>query len=260
MTTESALAILPEILKKIGLSEAEKNVYLTGLALGPALASALAEKSNVSRPLVYHALNELLEKGLVSKIGPKHGALFTVESPTRIKEVINRKHRELSSMDEEIDQVIRAFDVMSRVEQKAAVRVRFYNGTEGLKNIAAEVLDLAPEKIRSMANIPNILDAMQMEKAFLKYWFTELEKRGTKSLSLWSHRFVDENFRSARRELRIAPADITFSSNLLIYGDRIALFSGSRRIHAVVIEGGEFAQTMSMLFDQVWKKSKPIAQ
>ena len=91
-----------KILEKIGLSKGEIQVYLAGLKLGPALASALSKEAKLSRPLVYYILESLEAKGLVSKFGHKHGGRFTTESPSRLKGILERKRKELEKIERQL--------------------------------------------------------------------------------------------------------------------------------------------------------------
>ena len=57
-----------KILKQIGLTENEIQVYLTLLKIGSSGVSTIAEHSGLYRPYVYDTLERLQEKGLVSFI------------------------------------------------------------------------------------------------------------------------------------------------------------------------------------------------
>ena len=55
---------LQSILKNIGLSETEAEVYLASLSLGPTTILKIARSSGVKRTSVYTIIDALKEKGL----------------------------------------------------------------------------------------------------------------------------------------------------------------------------------------------------
>ena len=57
-----------DLLKSIGLTDIEIEVYLAIIDLGSCLAGEIARKTGIHRRTVYDAINRLIEKGLVSYI------------------------------------------------------------------------------------------------------------------------------------------------------------------------------------------------
>ena len=57
-----------EILKSIGLTENESQIYLILLKLGEGNISQIANHSKISRPNIYDIIKVLVEKGSVSFI------------------------------------------------------------------------------------------------------------------------------------------------------------------------------------------------
>jgi len=248
------MSITTKILRKIGFSDAEVRVYKSGLKLGPSSARSIADDAQISRTLAYHALNALMGRGLASKVGAKHGAKFQMESPERIKSVLDRKQKELESMKENIDLVTSELSSFSE-KNTDQPNIRFFQGLEGFKNVAQEVLETKENRVRSLASIKGVMDTV--DRAFMKRWFKEVEKRGISSQSIWSAENIDADFYHSRRDLRLAPEGMEFPNTILIYDNTVVVFSGGRNIFAFVIESEEYAKTMKEMFDQVWKNSRP---
>src|SRR3989339_80013 len=55
------------ILKNIGLTDTETNIYLTGLQYSSIGVNRLEKETKIKRTTIYHAINTLSKKGLVSK-------------------------------------------------------------------------------------------------------------------------------------------------------------------------------------------------
>ncbi|MBU4360895.1 helix-turn-helix domain-containing protein, partial [Patescibacteria group bacterium] len=70
-----------KVLQDIGLSELEAKVYLATLELGNTSVMQIAKKAEVKRPTCYLSLDNLFEKGFVTKIQKKSTTLYSAEKP-----------------------------------------------------------------------------------------------------------------------------------------------------------------------------------
>lgn len=251
----TTMSIVTKTLRKLGFSDAEVKVYKAGLKIGPSSARSLADEAQISRTLSYHALDALTGRGLVSKVGTKHGAKFQMEAPEKIKRLIERKQKELESVKDDIELITTELSSISEISEDKP-RIRFFQGIEGFKNVAQEVLEAKEKKVRSLASIKGVMDTV--DRAFMRQWFKEVEKRGIESQSIWSTNNIDPDFQHSRRDLRLAPEGMEFPNTILVYDDTVVVFSGGRNVFAFVIESKEYAKTMKEMFDQVWKNSKKI--
>src|SRR3989344_8515453 len=143
-----------KILEKIGLSKSEIQVYLAGLKLGPSLANTLSKETKLSRPLIYHILELLEAKGLVSKLGHKHGRRFIIEPPSRLKSILERKRKELEKVEQQLDKAAVELESLYSPRVKPS-RIRFYEGLEGLKNIAQDTLLVKNTEILALVPTEN---------------------------------------------------------------------------------------------------------
>ena len=71
---------LPECLSVLGFSELEQKIYLAMLRGGTMSAYQIAKKIDISRPSVYHALEQMTEKGMTALI-PNDTALYAAQPP-----------------------------------------------------------------------------------------------------------------------------------------------------------------------------------
>lgn len=249
------MSITIKTLKNLGFSDAEVKIYQAGLKLGPSSARVLADEAQIIRTHAYHALHALMERGLVSKVGVVHTTKFHMALPEKIKHVIDRKQKELEAVKKDLDLVATEIDAIEK-KSKGKIHVRFFEGVEGLKNVAQEVLETKEKKVRSLASIKGVLDTV--DRPFLRQWFKEVEKRGITSQSIWSAKNVDSDYQHSRRDLRIAPEGMEFLNTIIIYDDTVVVYSGGPAVFALVVENKEFAKTMKAIFNQIWNNSKEI--
>ncbi len=80
-----------EILKELGLTHNEVEVYLTLLRSGSISVNRIAEKSGLHRQAVYDALDRLLEKGFVNYVIKNTKKHFAGINPEKIVEYLREK-------------------------------------------------------------------------------------------------------------------------------------------------------------------------
>lgn len=242
--------VILKTLKKIGLSPNEAKVYLAGLSLGPSLASEIAKKSGIKRSLTYHLINSLLEKGLVSKIGKKHDYRFTMEPPDRLQDFIKRKQNELKRMESQINEVSAELESIYSPKLRPAT-VRFYEGVEGIKNAAFDSLETKQKIIRGLIS-PEIFQIL--DETSIRYWAAERPKRGIQTKAIWTQN-IKPPYLKDLPELRLTPAGLDFQNTLIVYDDKVTVFSSGKESFAFVVENESYAKTMKNFFDFLWERS-----
>ncbi len=73
-----------QILKEIGLLDAEIDVYLCLLRIGPSLVSKINQETGLHRTHIYDLLEKLKEKGLVSVFIQSGKNYFKPSPPKRL--------------------------------------------------------------------------------------------------------------------------------------------------------------------------------
>ena len=68
-------------LKNLGLNEKEARVYVALLQLGKATAYSVAKHSGLKKPTTYVILDDLIDKGIVSKVPRAKIMQYTAISP-----------------------------------------------------------------------------------------------------------------------------------------------------------------------------------
>jgi len=109
-------------LKQLGFNKNETKVYLSLFSLGQCKAGQIIEHTGLHRNLVYTALEELAAKNIISKMEKGRVAVFALNDPEILKELIEEKLDIAKNVVE---------DLQSRLQTKPR-DVRIYEGTEGV--------------------------------------------------------------------------------------------------------------------------------
>lgn len=250
-------ARLIKILEKIGLNKPEIEVYLTGLKTGPVLASFLAKKTDITRQHIYDILNSLEEKGLMNTTGRKYNKRFIMEEPSRLKNILERRKKDIEKLEKQIDLINIEFESFGRAD-KVVPNITFSDNIEGIKNIWEKSLDCIDKEILSIAPIEDIIELLG--KDFIEYYLESRLKKEkvSKSLRVRPREIPDEWFKlhkEQKRVVRFLPDDINISSTFLIYDDTVSIISSKKENFGFTLKSEELAQSIKGIFEALWTKA-----
>ena len=84
-------------LRKLGLSQAEAELYIALLKLGASDVQKLVEETGFYKANTYDALERLCEKGIISKIIEGKKRIYQLQPPESLIEFVQKKKRELET-------------------------------------------------------------------------------------------------------------------------------------------------------------------
>lgn len=242
-----------ETLHNLGLSKDESAIYLAALELGESLPAHLAEKSGVTRPLLYKLLPGLFEKGILSQTVKGKRRYLNAEDPEKLFE---QKRSELKILEESLPE-LRLLLRIAGVKPK----IVFYEGIEGLKRLYMDTLR-RKEPILEFVSIEKIHPDIELHSK--NYYIPSRINRRIPIKILVSGKTESEllNLKSdpyALREVRTVD-EKTFSIPLdcYIYGDAVsfAVYRIDSEPIGIIIRSPEIATTMRSLFSFIWSKAK----
>jgi sugar-specific transcriptional regulator TrmB len=245
------------ILEKTGLNKPEILVYLNGLKTGPVLASFLAKKTGVTRQHIYDILNSLEQKGLASTTGKNYNKRFVMESPLQLKNILERKKRNIEKLEKQIDLLNIEFESSER-SGRAIQSIAFYEDIEGIKNIWEKSLTCKDNAILSIAPIKDIVETLG--KDFIEYYLENRLKRNkvSRTLRVKPKEISDDWFKlhsEQKRAVKFLPPDIDISSTFLIYDDTVSIISSKKENAGFTLKSEELAESMKGIFEALWTKA-----
>jgi HTH-type transcriptional regulator, sugar sensing transcriptional regulator len=240
---------LNKTLEQIGLSEKEAKVYLVLLELREALPSTISKKAGVKRPTTYLILDELVKKGLSSKI--KKGAYyhFQAVSPYNLLEDQYQKYHNFEQALPELLNLHKAYAVKPEMS--------FFEGKEGIIRIMEDTLtsktDLlcwADVTLATTTLLKDYYPKYIAKKVKNKIWLRGIFCYDQEALKL-KKREEEE-----LREVYLIPKkDYPFKNEINIYDDKIAIISHQDQI-GVIIRNKNIADTQRSIFKFAFKYAK----
>ncbi len=254
MKTESSQ--LKINLQSFGFSEKESDVYMALLELGRGSVSKISLKAGINRTTGYDILSSLVTKGVVSISGKVPKQEYAAESPEAITTYLKKVAEQTAQNIRKSEDLLPDFDLL--YAKKNRPKIRFYEGTDGLKNVYEDTLT-SSEPIRAYATVDD------MHNALPNYFPEYYKRRAGKNISIRA--IVPETATGQerkthdmeeKREIAFVPADkYYFSPEINIYDNKVMIASWREKL-GIIIESEEIADAMKKIYELAWAESKRL--
>ena len=248
--------MLRRALLDVGLSEKEIAVYLTALELGPQPVSVIARKSSLNRSTAYVVLNELMNRGLVSKFTKADVQHFAASKPEVLLDYLDRKKSDIERQARSIKDLLPELKSLT-IPYSSKPRVRYFEGEEGVKQVMEDTFN-SQEELLNYASLHKWLVGP------LKDFITEY---GTKRVNKYkiSLKSLINDSKLTRDYLKTYPAKLTkyrwissdieiIDNEINIYDDKVSIVSlVPDNMFGVIIENQEIADTQKAIFKLAWR-------
>lgn len=243
-------------LKKIGLSDKEAKVYVALLELGKASVQDIAKKSGVNRATTYLMIESLQGRGLSYKAQVGKRTHFAANSPEKLTHVLDEKRKKLEDEAEDIKDLLPELKALY-ADSPEKPKMRFYEGKEGIKEILNDMLESGVKEIREIYT-----------SDYVRIVFKEEEKgeivrrrieKGIRVRGIYTRSDGPHVEPPPLSKLHyVSKEKFPILSDVLIYGDRVALFAFQGKQIGIIIENSGLAKTFESIFELAWEGSGDI--
>lgn len=233
-----------EILSRNGFSEKEAKVYLACLTLGSSTVLEISRKAELSRGSCYDLLEEMTEKGFVSK---HHEAKHIVFSPLDPDLLLRRTEENVRKLELALPELKGLFHTHARP------RVRYFEGLEGVKQVYLDTLTSTTE-ILNYANSREIrlhwpdYDQEYVAERFRKGIFL----KGIAPDDEWGQAVQRDDAKYLRETRLLSAKDFQFTNEINIYDNKVAITSFRNEMIGILIESDAIADTQRDIFKMAW--------
>ena len=242
-------------LNEVGLRDEEARVYKTVLSLGSRPASIIAQRAGYKRAHTYNILSSLIEKGIVQEFVKNSVKHFSCSPPASLLSMVDAREEEIRRQKEQLKRMI---PELERLQSPATSRshVRFFQGTEGIKQIYEDMLQYPGENIYGLVDIAYSMSFARDEG---RDWIERFIRRRAE-LGIWWLGIVNlspesEHALQTRTWLNRRVKAITgleLSVEIDIYGPKVAITSTHSEILGFVIENESLANTLRSVHQTIW--------
>lgn len=243
-----------EILRKIGLTDAEIEVYLDLLKHVEGLASEIASRIKISRTYVYDAIQNLIDKGLIVYVIKNGRRYFKVLEVEKLLEYLDERATQLQKQKDDVKKLVSDLKVFQKpIKEKPIVEI--LEGKEGLKTILNDIIKVGKDIVAWGATdrIKDYLPDWVLER-YLK----EKAKRGVKTKQLYVE--GEKTLEGVGYILKSVPREFSSPATFGACGDRVIIFFWSEIPIIVRIRSKEIADSFRKHFEFLWRKIKKRTQ
>lgn len=242
------------ILKKIGLTDAETKVFLELIKIDSASASELSKKVNIYRTNVYDILESLIQKGLVSYIIRENKKYFAASKPQKLLDYLKEKEEKLKEQEA---QVIKLISLLAKLKttKKEELKAEIYRGKEGLKTLLNDILN--SENNYFCFGYSAVSQKIIPE--YFKLWHKKRIKGKIKRMILTKEQMRNSTaVKLPLTKVKYLQDEFNTPISTMIYGDKVwVLIPTDQNDHiSLLIESYKLAQSLLNYFHQLWKVAK----
>lgn len=253
---KDSTAQLKITLQTFGFSEKETTVYLALLQLGKGTVTKISQKAGINRTTGYDILSSLANKGLVSISGKEPKSEYAAEPPETVSAYLKKVVEKTTEYIKKSEEIIPELTLLQAKQNRP--RIRFYEGTEGLKRVYEDTLT-SSESIRAYATVDD------MHKALPNYFPKYYERRADKNISIRAivpetpigHERKTHDVEEKREIAFVPPDKYYFSPEINIYDNKVMIASWREKL-GIIIESEEIADAMKKIYELAWLEAKRL--
>jgi|SRR3989344_3425262 len=241
-------------LKKLGFSDKEAKVYLALLELGEGAVQDIAQKSGVNRATTYVVLEKLMKQGVVSTVEKGKKTHFAAENPRVLLQLFRVQEKEVEEKESEFQKALPELEALFNLAGEKP-KVRYFEGKEGLYAMQEDFLTSGEKNIISIYSADELANVFSEKER--KDYAQKREKLGISARSIytrtsgpWTTSFGEQKY--------LPKVKFPLSSDITIYGNRVAMATLKGKLIGVIIESKEISDTLRLIFELSWKGADTI--
>lgn len=237
------------ILKPLGLSPEESDLYVLLTRRGASDARRLAAELGIKRTSVYAMLDRLCEKGFAQQRVTKNGREYLAERPQKVRLTQEKKIAQFTALIPWLES--------QALHEAQPQGVRFFETRQELKQWYLGILnDYAGKSYRIIGTQQ---DWYRLDPDFLETIHRTFKEKRIKAQILFSAdtpRFSQEKEKNIYRDVRYLPRDCTFRTTIDLFDDQVLIVSPEQRAVAVVISIPAMMDIFDAMFRCLWEIGK----
>lgn len=248
--------MLEKELQKLGLSDKEAKVYLSSMELGPSPVQSIASKAGVNRATTYVMIESLIERGLMSSFEKGKKRFFTAESPEQLLALLHKEEAEVKEKTRQMTEIMPELKILfAAAEEKP--RLRFFEGVEGLKSVQEDILKSKFESFEEMVALDEFYKIFPPdEKDHRKKLAEKIGKMPVEIIYTTAKGKILAAKEGMRERRYIPPEKFPFSTDIVIYGAKVAIGVCKGKIIGVIIESKEVSEALRAIFSLAWEAAE----
>ena len=234
-----------DILKDLGLSEQEIEIYISLLKTGGSDATSLSKHANLKRTTVYPILERLIKQNIVTAYEQGKKRFYSPIAPSKLAALFELKINNFFKVVPFLEKL--------KAENIQTYGIRMIQTKKDLRNFYNNIIDEYKNKeYHIIGSAPTWLDT---DKDFFIDYRKRRAMNNTKVkllLSADSKNTIGQEDSTLMREYKYLPEKYVFKSTIDIFDDKIIIVGPSIDAMAVVIEIPPMVDVFRSTFQILW--------
>ena len=239
------------------ITKKEERVLGALYKLGDSPISKIAKETLLNRTALYHTIEELLKKGLVTKITKESGAYFQPISLADYKTWAKRQIEDVSIQTEYLENWL---STQKKELPTLHSDIKYFEGIEGVKNLYAD--SWRDNKDKTIYAITDYDKAYKtLNDYFEKEYFPDRVSHGVSVRSLLPKSISGKKdlsrAKELMREMRFLNIFKDLGIEINIYGSKISIITfDEKKPSGVIIKNEIIAKAFKDIFKYLWGTTK----
>ena len=241
-----------EVLKELGLTNNETEVYLTLLQKGSISVNEIAGRSGLHRQAVYDSLDRLLEKGFVNFVIKNGKKYFQGIHPEKILGYLEEKENKFKSILPDLinlTKLPREDTFVEMFKGKGIIRIIYNDIVKTFEKHPGEVLISGVDERKFIEE-----DKIALEQHLLR-----LRKLKCKERILLKEK--DKYFVKGKQTVyKHIPEKYFGATPIYVYSNKLCFIIWGNPNYAIIIENQNLAETHRKHFHLLWKIAEKVGK
>jgi sugar-specific transcriptional regulator TrmB len=239
-------------LRQLGLGDKQIRLYGAALTLGSAPLPELAKSAHVQRSTAYLLADELVSRGLLQEDHKTYRKQYVAAEPTTILRLLEAKHRQLGRTNLAFKEVLPELQAAHQAPE-IRPRVQTFEGKSGLLAIWKDILRERQEVLlwTNQTSERQIFSGATHE-LFIKERITKQIPLRALAVENAAGKQLLHGDKDCFRATRLLPPGTNFTSEVYIYGNKVAVLDAGKQVFGVITENTQIAATQRAVFELTW--------
>ncbi len=253
--------MIHQLLKQIGFSDKEIQIYLAILQHGKATPVDIARATKINRSTVYNIAGCLAEKGIITQdLGGKTKYLIA-RPPKDLGEIIGKEKKKLDQKQELVDKAIQELQAFTKDTKYSIPKIVFI-GDEDLENYLYKQSPIWNESIVKKDKVATWWGFQDRHfvshyEEWIDWYWESCPSSKDISLKLLSNESAEEikGKQFPRRKIKFFQHGDDFTSTIWVNGDYLIMIVCAKRPHYLVeIHDEVLPHNLREVFNGIWRK------
>ncbi len=244
-----------QILQRIGLTSSEIKVYLALLRIGPSQKTNILREARIAPSKIYHVLDKLADKGLVSIVTTNNVKNFAAARPSRIQDYLSQKRKEIIEDEKILDKIIPKLESLQHNNAKIVV----YIGWKGMETVYNSLVS----NMKRKDNVYIIGAGAGPKEDKFELFFTKYGREAfSKNLNIKvifnesARQYINKIEKNIHKKYQKRFLFENTPSELIILNDYTGILIRKMEPILILIQDSETANSFINYFNELWRIAK----